>query len=91
VKKPNRGSNLTSNLALLFVLHCICIVVALSFLFGLALSNLYVRPWIERAFDAPKGSKNSIAWPYVAPRVFVAYFPKSDISLRQTILKNLRV
>jgi hypothetical protein len=38
-----------------------------------------------------QGCKKSIAWPYVAPRVFIAYFSKNDTSLRQNILKNLRV
>jgi hypothetical protein len=66
-------------------------VVALSFLFSLALSNLCVYPWIERAFDALKGLSTLLHGHTLLLGVFIAYFVKKNTSLRQNILKNLRI
>ena len=57
VKKFNLGSNLTSNYTYFQVLHCMCMCVALSFLFGYLLSTHCVYPQIGRAFEAPIGHK----------------------------------
>jgi hypothetical protein len=90
VKKPNRGSNLTSNLVLLscFALHMhdCCFVIS----FRLSFEQPLCSSMNEESIWRFQGFTNSIAWPYVAPQVFIAYFLKNNTSLRWNNFKILR-
>ena len=68
-----------------------CLCVALSFLFGYLLSTRYVYPQIGRAFEAPIGHKTLLYGHMVILAPFITYFLKKNYSLRQNILKILRV
>jgi hypothetical protein len=61
--------------------------VALSFLFGFALSNHCVRPWMERAFDAPKGLQTPLHDHTLFLGCLLPIFLKINISPRQINLK----
>ena len=65
--------------------------VALSFLFGYLLSTRCVCPQLGRAFEAPIGHKTLLCGHMMLLALFIAYFLKKNYSLRQNILKNLRV
>jgi hypothetical protein len=68
-------------------MHVCCFVISFLLCFKQPLCSSMNRESIW----CSQWLRNSIAWPYVAPRVFIAYFPKKNISLRQIILKILRV
>jgi len=85
VKKLNLGSNFTSNKSYFQVLHCICMCVALSFLFCYLLSTRCVYPQIGRVFHAPIGHKTLLCGHMVLLAPFIVYFLKRNYSLRQNI------
>jgi hypothetical protein len=68
-------------------MHVCCFVVSFRFYFEQPLCLSMNRESIWRS----QGFINSIAWPYVAPQVFITYFLKNNTSLRQIYFENFRV
>jgi hypothetical protein len=68
-------------------MHVCCFVIYFRYCFEQPLCSSMNRESIWHL----KGFINSIAWPYVAPQVFILYFLKNNTSLRQIYFENLRV
>jgi hypothetical protein len=68
-------------------MHKCCFVVS----FWFSLEQPLCSSMNRESIWCSQGLRNSIAWPHVAPRVFIAYFLKKNTRLRNFILKIVRV